>query len=91
MEPWTARTYIRAAFAGLLAGLTAAGTALVGDQSISSSEGVAIAIAALTAMGSWLGFGALPNTKIEPFYGAQDKTQPVQVPVPPATPEPEGT
>ncbi len=91
MEPWTARTYIRAAFAGVLAGLTAAGTALVGDQSISSSEGVAIAIAALTAAGSWLGIGALPNTQIEPFYGAQDKTQPVQVPVPPATPEPEGT
>jgi hypothetical protein len=91
MEPWTARTYIRAAFAGVLAGLTAAGTALVGDQAITSSEGVAIAIAALTATGSWLGIGALPNTKIEPFYGAQNTNTPVPVPTPPATPEPEGT
>ncbi len=87
MEPWTTRTYIRAAFAGVLAALTAAGTALVGDQSVSSSEGVAIAIAAVTAMGSWLGIGALPNTQIEPFYGAQDK-DPVKVPEPPADPEP---
>jgi hypothetical protein len=86
MEPWTARTYIRAAFAALLAALTSAGTALVGDQSIDPSEGVTIAIAALSAAGVWLGVGALPGTQIEPFYGAS--TDNVEVPVPPADPEP---
>ena len=88
MDPWTTRTYLRAVFAGVLAALTAAGTALVGDSSITANEGVTIAIAALTAAGAWLGFGALPNTKIEPFYGAQDK-DPVAVPEPPAAPEPD--
>jgi hypothetical protein len=88
MEPWTARTYIRAGFAAVLAGLTAAGTAVVGDQAVSTSEGIAIAIAAFTAFGSWLGIGALPGTKIEPFYGAQDNTVKVPVPSPPADPEP---
>jgi len=87
MDPWTTRTYIRAAFAGVLAALTAAGTALVGDQSIDPSEGVTIAIAALSAAGVWLGFGALPNTQIEPFYGTQSDA-PVVVPDPPADPEP---
>jgi hypothetical protein len=91
VEPWTTRTYIRAAFAGVLALLGSLGTALVGDKSIDPAEWVAAATVALTAAGGWLGIGAMPNTRIEPFYGAQDKTQPVQVPVPPATPEPEGT
>jgi hypothetical protein len=86
MEPWTVRTYVRAGFASVLAGLTATGTALVGDSAITANEGVAIAIAAVTAFGSWLGVGALPNTKIEPFYGSGDSS--VEVPVPPADPEP---
>jgi hypothetical protein len=86
MEPWTARTYIRSGFAALLAALSSAGTALVGDQSISPTEWVIMASAAITAAGVWLGFGALPNTQIEPFYGAQSKD--VEVPVPPADPEP---
>jgi hypothetical protein len=51
-------------------------------------EGIAIAIAAFTAFGSWLGIGALPGTKIEPFYGAQDNSVKVPVPSPPADPEP---
>jgi hypothetical protein len=88
MEPWTARTYIRAAFAGILAGLGATGTALVGDKSIDPVEVVTIATATLTVTGTWLGIGALPNTQIEPFYGAQDK-DPVKVPEPPADPTPE--
>jgi hypothetical protein len=89
VEPWTTRTYIRAGFAAVLAGLTAAGTALVGDSSITANEGVAIAIAAVTAFGSWLGIGALPNTGIEPFYGAKGN-EPVAVPdrEPPAVPVP---
>jgi hypothetical protein len=86
MEPWTVRTYVRAGFAAVLAGLTAAGTALVGDSAVTANEGVAIAIAAVTAFGSWLGIGALPGTKIEPFYGAGEGK--VEVPVPPADPEP---
>jgi hypothetical protein len=86
MEPWTVRTYIRAGFAAALAGLTAASTALVGDSSVGPNEWVAIGIAALTAFGSWLGIGALPGTKIEPFYGVGEKN--VEVPVPPANPEP---
>jgi hypothetical protein len=88
MEPWTVRTYVRAGFASVLAGLTAAGTALVGDSAITANEGVAIAIAAVTAFGSWLGVGALPGTKIEPFYGAQNENTAVPVPAPPADPEP---
>jgi hypothetical protein len=91
MEPWTARTYIRATFAGVLALLGSLGTALVGDKSVDPAEWVAAATVALTAAGGWLGIGALPNTKIEPFYGAQNTNTPVPVPTPPATPEPEGT
>jgi hypothetical protein len=86
VEPWTTRTYIRAGFAAVLAGLTAAGTAVVGDSTVTANEWIAVAIAAVTAFGSWLGIGALPNTQIEPFYGAQSKD--VEVPVPPADPEP---
>jgi hypothetical protein len=89
MEPWTARTYIRAGFAAVLAGLASAGTALVGDQSISPTEWVILASASVGAGGTWLGFGALPGTKIEPFYGAQPKSVEVPVPTPPAVPEPE--
>jgi hypothetical protein len=89
MDPWTTRTYIRAGFAAVLAGLTAAGTAVVGDSSITVNEWIAVAIAAVTAFGSWLGIGALPNTQIEPFYGAQGEA-PVAVPDrdPPAVPVP---
>jgi hypothetical protein len=91
MEPWTARTYIRAGFAAVLALLGALGTALVGDQSISPGEWIAALTVTLTAAGGWLGFGALPNTQIEPFFGAQGD-QPVKVPDkdPPAVPTPEG-
>jgi hypothetical protein len=88
MEPWTARTYIRAGFAAVLALLGSLGTALVGDQSIDPGEWLAAATVALTAAGGWLGFGALPNTKIEPYYGAQG--DPVKVPPdPPTVVEPE--
>jgi hypothetical protein len=83
MEPWTARTYIRAGFAAALALLGALGTALVGDQSIDPGEWLAAATVTLTAAGSWLGFGALPGTKIEPYYGVKDET--VKVPEVPPT------
>jgi hypothetical protein len=86
MEPWTARTYIRASFASIIAALVAAGTAVVGDDAISTGEWIAVAVAFFTTFGTWLGVGALPGTKIEPFYGVGAKN--VEVPVPPADPEP---
>jgi hypothetical protein len=72
-ESSDARTYLRAAIAAILAGLTAAGTALVDDQSISTSEWVTIAIAVFGVLAAYLGVGAA--TIAEPFYGKRMRVE----------------
>lgn len=84
-ESSDARTYLRAGIGMVLAFLGALGTALVGDQSVSPIEWVAVATATFGFLGTYLGIGAA--SVAEPFYG---KNVSVDVPIPPATPENEG-
>lgn len=70
-----ARTAFRTGIATALAFLSALGVALV-DGSISPLEGVSIATATVTALGGWLGVGAVSQS--EPFFGRQG--DPVEVP-----------
>jgi hypothetical protein len=62
-----ARYFLRAAIAAVLAGLGAAGGALV-DGGLSPIECVTIATATLGAAGAWLGVGAAVP-QVEPHIG----------------------
>jgi hypothetical protein len=62
-ENYAARLALRATLAAVIAALAATGAALVGDESISPAEGVAIAGAFFTAVGAWVGVGAVTPTE----------------------------
>jgi hypothetical protein len=68
-ENYAARLALRATLAAVIAALAATGAALVGDESISPAEGVAIAGAFFTAIGTWVGVGAV--TPAEPGIGVK--------------------
>lgn len=85
MKPWAQRTLWRALFATAIA---VAGTlkASIGDG-LDSQEWVDLVVVGLVAFGGWYGIGALPGSPTEPFLNASG---PVEVPSPPADPDPAG-
>ena len=85
MKAWSQRTLWRALFA---AALSVAFTvkASIGDG-LDSQEWTDIVIAGLVAFGGWYGIGAIPGSPTEPFLN-NSAPQSVDVPVPPADPEP---
>lgn len=85
MKPWHQRTLWRALFATALAvGMTL--KASIGGG-LDAQEWTDLAIAGLVAFGGWYGIGAIPGSPTEPFLNASG---PVEVPQPPADPEPPG-
>lgn len=83
MKPWHQRTMFRAALAAILAVLAAL-KASIGDG-LTSEELVDLVYAGLGAFAIWLGVGAIPGSPTEPFLNARGD---VDVPAPPADPEP---
>lgn len=83
MKPWSQRTLVRALFA---TALTVAMTlkASIGDG-LDEQEWLDLMVAALVAFGGWYGLGAIPGSPTEPFL---NPSGPVEVPQPPADPEP---
>lgn len=87
MKPWSQRTLWRALFATALAtGMTL--KASIGGG-LDEQEWVDLVLAALVAFGGWYGIGALPGSPTEPFLNNREP-QSVDVPIPPADPEPAG-
>ena len=88
MKPWSQRTLVRASFAAGLVLLASLRSSL-GDG-LDSSEILDIVQNTLIAFGGWYGFGAIPGVGnyTEPFLN-NDKPGSVDVPIPPADPEPD--
>jgi hypothetical protein len=85
MKPWHQRTLYRALFATALA---VGGTlkASIGDG-LDQQEIIDMVMVALVAFGGWYGIGAIPGSPTEPFLNNSEPAS-VEVPVPPADPEP---
>jgi hypothetical protein len=85
MKPWHQRTLWRALRATAIAVL---GTlkASVGDG-LDTQEMVDLASVAIVAFAAWYGIGAIPRSPTEPFLNNKEPAS-VEVPIPPADPEP---
>jgi hypothetical protein len=85
MKDWDKRTLYRALLATTIA---VCGTlkASVGDG-LDTQEIVDLVSVALVSFGAWYGIGAIPGSPTEPFLNNSDPGS-VNVPVPPADPEP---
>jgi hypothetical protein len=83
MKPWTQRTLWRALLGTAIATLATL-KASIGDG-LDSQEWVDLVAASVIAFAGWYGIGALPGSPTEPFL---NPTGDVEVPQPPADPEP---
>lgn len=85
MKAWKQRTLWRALFATALA---VGGTlkASIGDG-LDDQEIIDLIMVGLVAFGGWYGIGAIPGSPTEPFLNNSSPGT-VDVPVPPADPEP---
>jgi hypothetical protein len=80
MQPWTVRYFVRAVVSAVIAGAAIAGTIWVDNPYVKVAAGV------IGALGAYLGVGA-GSSQVEPFVG-RTPSGPVEVPTPPADPEP---
>jgi hypothetical protein len=85
MKPWTQRTLWRALLASAIATLGVL-KASIGDG-LDNQEIVDLVGTFVISFGAWYGIGAIPGSPTEPFLN-NSKPQSVDVPVPPADPEP---
>jgi hypothetical protein len=85
MKPWYQRTLWRALLATAIASLATL-KASIGDG-LDNAEIVDLVAAALISFGAWYGIGAIPGSPTEPFLN-NSKPESVEVPIPPADPEP---
>lgn len=85
MKAWSQRTLWRALLATAIATL---GTlkASIGDG-LDAQEWVDLAAAAVVSFAAWYGIGAIPGSPTEPFLNNSEPGS-VDVPIPPADPEP---
>lgn len=85
MKPWHQRTLWRALLATAITVLAALKSSI--GEGLDSQEWVDLVAAGVVAFAAWYGIGAIPNSPTEPFLN-NDNPGSVDVPVPPADPEP---
>jgi hypothetical protein len=85
VKPWNQRTLYRALLATAIAVLGTLKASI--GEGLDNSEIVDLVTVALVSFGAWYGIGAIPGSPTEPFLN--NKTpESVEVPIPPADPEP---
>jgi hypothetical protein len=85
MKPWNQRTLYRAVLATTIAVLGTLKASIGGG--LDCQEIIDLVTVALVSFGAWYGIGAIPGSPTEPFLN-NSKPESVDVPVPPADPEP---